>query len=1691
MSTPSAKFGGGVPGTVSGPVSKASSPVRKGNSSGGTTPSRGGIAGSRKSLISTMSVAQMSMRPQTVRDEKKSHDIVGVHVAYKHAFGSNALPVDGLQAYLPASSDKDLSCNLVYRVGKHLVIANSETSHEMFLNRPSNVTDVKHFAISSNLKYISVCETTRVSDDVDITTAQVTVYSLFTYNVVATISQSSSAEFSMSTFCNDPKYLITFTDEYDRTVAVWQWEKAKQMCQLVLEHPVRRIRASASTNGITMSASGSNYFKSFFLPPGISEIKVVDYFCGPNKSKERCNFIDHLWLPSSGDLVHKLVALAGFENLIPTTAAEVVKMQHQELFVFTGMDTPGGATVDKPSVALELKQDISMRVEGAKGIYATAITATAHGFVLTGPGGFMTFFELSDDPKEGFIEVRRMHFEDIPIIASAMMADDHAIGLLLSDNRMMKIQLGDDQSLLAVIKNPYPTNEVAAAEKACGGKNRAVPIHSGFHHHAIIGADIAMTRPLMVSISADSTCRVWNFETMCCELLMHFPADEPLAVAVHPDGFSCLIAFKDRVRLYNILADKLVLFRETIMKNASDVKFSHGGHMWAAASSINISVFDTRTFQSIATLQGHTMTVKRVVWAPDDLMLFSAGMEGNVYGWPINQEGRLEIVNAQGRSSAILSLAVDSSVGTFPKADGSIEEEGGDDGKADKAGAAPAAADASLFSPHPPKSVIVSMLDGNMKLPEYSLDASRKSSGEVNFLFGNEVAVTCVCLSHDRKNLYAGTSKGTVRVYAWPPVGAAAGGVYVEAQVHSSPVVALRETAVHNTLISAAEDGSIFVIDIRKVFLEGAHDADTNDAFSGGPKHTYNSDVVMISQENLDEHVQAMVNMQKALVETNHNHVTQAAKKQVEFKDEMTKLVTINESTIQAERAKLETTRSELDKRCKDLQATLEHKETENAKIKVEIENRYEHKLADQMDRYDRMSEEMELLRQKCEGLILSEREMMTKQLNELKNEAKFREKKLRTEHRRVTEDRISDESAFKEILGQQEEEYEDELKMLIGAAESELTSERETIVKLRTLVQTKNTKLDQLKKKLLELSTASRARLALLNNEKKDRQKLMEIIDHYKLNLREREDALAEKENVILELRNKTRTLENFRFVLDHRLQQLGAERGPIAAHIEGLERHITTMYEELVEEFDFKKESAKSLDQKQQKLTVLSQEILRSKNEAMKTEQYIANFKRELGNIIVSNAMGKELEEAVRLLYRKYVRGEKDAEEQGSFKVGGIVKEKIDKLFNEDGSDDDGDEGGGGKKGGAGRMNKSLAVQVEEALVETAKEAERQKDFVKKEAATLKNRLMVAQREALRMSRNRLTENSNLLYQCNDLRRGLKAMERKNEQAQLQLDEKDNTIARLKSTILPYSGRQPNLREMSTVSENSPASTDNYTEGVVIARNKLHEMSDRTDLSPAVIAPPKMIAPEQVYKPTPHIVHNAFGKSHSTGMLHNKAAAVYTNAARPTVDDDLHSLHGQSAIPADLNNKSKGYDSPTELDKRPTSVGPAAIAQQQVKRLKVHINALMSQLDESYREKEMQRLEIDRMRNLVMKMTLEKGSAEAASARLSRQNMNSQQKYLAATTGPAQFAMDDDVASSSMTSADFSGFPTREEEARLTLGPVPGVRLGGAPKAKGLRVKKSSLMKGGSAAGLKEAASKGIQLPPVHLQENSLSLE
>ena len=63
--------------------------------------------------------------------------------------------------------------------------------------------------------------------------------------------------------------------------------------------------------------------------------------------------------------------------------------------------------------------------------------------------------------------------------------------------------------------------------------------------------------------------------------------------------------------------------------------------MFACCLGISISVYSTYEynaqtgFQNILSVSGHLSPVKRVLFSPDDSIMYSCGMDGNVWGWNV------------------------------------------------------------------------------------------------------------------------------------------------------------------------------------------------------------------------------------------------------------------------------------------------------------------------------------------------------------------------------------------------------------------------------------------------------------------------------------------------------------------------------------------------------------------------------------------------------------------------------------------------------------------------------------------------------------------------------------------------------------------------------------------------------------------------------------------------------------------------------------------------------------------------------------------------------------------------------------------------------------------------------------------------------------------------------------------------
>src|SRR4051812_39125811 len=103
--------------------------------------------------------------------------IMNTKFTVKHAFGSHVTKIDSILSFAASSGEKDNSDRLVYKIGKQVCIFDPEGGkQEFFDSRNKLVTDVVHFTISANSRFISMCE--KVGD----VSSHITVYSLSTLN---------------------------------------------------------------------------------------------------------------------------------------------------------------------------------------------------------------------------------------------------------------------------------------------------------------------------------------------------------------------------------------------------------------------------------------------------------------------------------------------------------------------------------------------------------------------------------------------------------------------------------------------------------------------------------------------------------------------------------------------------------------------------------------------------------------------------------------------------------------------------------------------------------------------------------------------------------------------------------------------------------------------------------------------------------------------------------------------------------------------------------------------------------------------------------------------------------------------------------------------------------------------------------------------------------------------------------------------------------------------------------------------------------------------------------------------------------------------------------------------------------------------------------------------------------------------
>jgi WD40 repeat protein len=144
---------------------------------------------------------------------------------------------------------------------------------------------------------------------------------------------------------------------------------------------------------------------------------------------------------------------------------------------------------------------------------------------------------------------------------------------------------------------------------------------------------VCIRKQLIATCSRDKTINIWNVKDRCLEIEPLQPTNEECtALAFHPSGLHLLVALSDKINAYNLRADKLHKYKEWPIKFCTDIKFSHGGHLFAAAcENKEVKIFNFYTSECPENMCFDAQKVCSIDWYENDMGFSTCGVDGNIY----------------------------------------------------------------------------------------------------------------------------------------------------------------------------------------------------------------------------------------------------------------------------------------------------------------------------------------------------------------------------------------------------------------------------------------------------------------------------------------------------------------------------------------------------------------------------------------------------------------------------------------------------------------------------------------------------------------------------------------------------------------------------------------------------------------------------------------------------------------------------------------------------------------------------------------------------------------------------------------------------------------------------------------------------------------------------------------------------
>jgi WD40 repeat protein len=374
------------------------------------------------------------------------------------------------------------------------------------------------------------------------------------------------------------KFLITQGGPPDWTLTYWSWDKA-------------RLHGAVKVSNLT----GSVIHECSFSPQDSSLVCVI------------------------GDGVFKFFRLqeGSFKN-IPNQLSKLREASNQNYVCHTWLHDDRLVVCSESGDALlfDIGGEFKMVLPCSPGETRSlnCIASYQKGFVAGGDGGIIRLFERSDDAKEMFKQPKEVKLPEEgagAITALSVSPAEETLAIATSTSQLLQLSLS-------------PSDLLKTEESAIDN------VLTSFHSGPILGLDVCVRKPLVVTCGIDKSVRIWNYVEKTQDLCKFF-GEEAYSVAFHPSGFHLIVGFADKLRLMNLLMEDMRTYKEIPIKACRECRFSHGGQFFAAVNSNTIQVYKTYTCEVVCNLRGHQSKVRSVCWTADDSRLVSTGADGAAY----------------------------------------------------------------------------------------------------------------------------------------------------------------------------------------------------------------------------------------------------------------------------------------------------------------------------------------------------------------------------------------------------------------------------------------------------------------------------------------------------------------------------------------------------------------------------------------------------------------------------------------------------------------------------------------------------------------------------------------------------------------------------------------------------------------------------------------------------------------------------------------------------------------------------------------------------------------------------------------------------------------------------------------------------------------------------------------------------